>query len=144
MDPDEVLSEVTTLASHLHEHIDGEHRFGEDQLEQTDKLAEHIRDLDEWVSNGGFLPKKWEENCHGGLLRRAQLAQKVYDEAFEATESFEGEFGVHLTYLLGAILRNDKFQVLTANPELQEAFELFAHIFPKNHEVWDFIEVVEG
>jgi len=28
--------------------------------DRAERLAEHFQDLDEWIMNGGVLPKEWE------------------------------------------------------------------------------------
>lgn len=32
----------------------------EDALDFGDELAEAVQNLDEWLTNGGFLPAEWE------------------------------------------------------------------------------------
>ena len=50
MDPDENLREQLELAKLMHTHDD----YGE-----ALRLAELVRDLDEWIKKGGFLPAAW-------------------------------------------------------------------------------------
>lgn len=51
MDPNETLriirQELESAESDAHE-VD------------VDRLVEHVRALDEWLSSGGFLPKAWD------------------------------------------------------------------------------------
>ena len=49
MDPDMTLAEIRSLTARI-DHLD-EH--------DHDRLAELITSLDEWISNGGFLPAAW-------------------------------------------------------------------------------------
>jgi hypothetical protein len=46
----------------------------------------------------------------GETCRRASLAIGVYDAMLDATESFEDEIGADLAYLMGAILKGEKFE----------------------------------
>jgi len=54
MDPDECLATIRKL----HER-DG-YEEGCDTLARLILLSEYVRDLDEWLSNGGRLPKDWK------------------------------------------------------------------------------------
>ena len=51
MDPDENLKEQLRLTKRI---LDG--RAGEDSALD---LAELVEELNEWLSRGGFLPKRW-------------------------------------------------------------------------------------
>jgi hypothetical protein len=52
MDPNANLKEQLDIARKL---LDDP--IGEDDV---DRLAELVVALDEWISNGGFLPKRWQ------------------------------------------------------------------------------------
>lgn len=52
MDPNATLAEIRDLYKRV---LDGE-----DETYATD-LAEAIESLDRWITDGGFLPKNWDE-----------------------------------------------------------------------------------
>lgn len=57
MDPTATLSIIRVLIKQI-EDTDGNAYV---QLaDVADELAEHVKALDQWISNGGFLPVQWE------------------------------------------------------------------------------------
>lgn len=57
MDPDENLKEQLLLTK-----IIFSRRIGEDLiLEDMERLAELVQDLNTWIASGGFLPKAWQK-----------------------------------------------------------------------------------
>lgn len=56
MDPDANLEEQLLRASKLVEAIENDRGIRESEVL---RLAELVIALDEWISNGGFLPGKW-------------------------------------------------------------------------------------
>lgn len=128
MDPDENLKEQLEIAE------------GDDD-EDLARLAELVSGLDGWIERGGFLPQRWAKTCNGGFLDRALLAQRVYEEAFASTESFDGGFGMQLSYLLGAILKGGDTYVAfdTDNESERDALLAMHDIFPIGHPVWKYV-----
>ena len=60
MDPNATLEQIRDLYTNLVDLLDEEYavgrgKFGDDAI----RLAELVEALDEWLSNGGFLPKAW-------------------------------------------------------------------------------------
>jgi hypothetical protein len=53
MDPDALLNEIRACYTELNGSIKPE------RIELGDRLGDLIADLDEWITNGGFLPKAW-------------------------------------------------------------------------------------
>lgn len=51
-DPDIALAEIR----HFYQRI----LAGQDAEDDGLALAEYVRDLDEWLAAGGFLPERWE------------------------------------------------------------------------------------
>lgn len=129
MDPEENLKQQLELAN-KEEEID------------TERLKELVVSLDTWISSGGFLPKRWEMNGHGGVLGRALLAEEVYQSVFDATESLEGPMGIQLAYLMGAILKGSNIALNTEVDEEDEVLQLLRLIFPTEHAVWRYINVM--
>lgn len=146
MDPDENLDEQRDVCEHLRGQIENEdHGFTEDDVEKTDRLIDLSKGLDEWLMSGGFLPKEWALRCNGGFIKRAALAQRVYEEALAHTETFDGDFGIQLAYLFGAILKNDRIILMTDSaPEHAEVLEFFKAIWPENHPVWSHIQTEDA
>lgn len=142
MDPDENLDETRDLTEHLRGQIENEdHGFDVEDVEKTDRLIDLNKGLDEWLMKGGFLPKEWALRAHGGLIKRAELAQRVYEEALSHTETFDGDLGVQLAYLFGAILKNDRIDLHRDVVEEAEVLEFFQAIFPEKHPVWEYIRL---
>lgn len=54
MDPDECLKEIRKLTMLI-----GVATDPNDFVGYAADLAEHVEALDEWIANGGFLPKAW-------------------------------------------------------------------------------------
>lgn len=52
MDPDEALKLLQGLARRLEDDVDEEAR----------EMAERFIALDDWLSQGGFLPREWARN----------------------------------------------------------------------------------
>lgn len=59
MDPNFCLACIRSLSARMISFDINIHGDAEEFEEKAIKLAEHIRDLDEWITNGGFLPKAW-------------------------------------------------------------------------------------
>jgi hypothetical protein len=144
MDPDEALTEVRELIEKIATTIDGEMPFNETDLENTDRLIELVKGIDERVMSYSSLPDDWTERCEGGLLARAKLAQRVSEEARAATESFEGDLGMQLAYLFGAILENQRMTLDLSVVEEAEVFGFFTTMFPLEHPVWAYIQAKNG
>lgn len=58
MDPDANLKEQRILALRMTSDHDDPESNGIDQ-DDANRLAELVLALDEWIKNGGFLPKAW-------------------------------------------------------------------------------------
>jgi hypothetical protein len=72
---------------------------------------------------------------------RAKLAQDVYNQAKDYFESFNGEIGCQMTYLLGAII-NDNFVEFDCS--FSEQVEVVGHLqkcFNFSHPVWNYIHL---
>lgn len=141
MDPDEALDEIRDITDDLRGHIEDELAFGEEQVDKTDRLIDLVKAVDERAMTGGNLPSEWAMRCNGGLLKRAALAQSVYNHALETAETFEGDLGMQMTYLLGAILTESNIELDVLIAEEAEVLEFFEAMFPKEHLVWGYIEV---
>jgi hypothetical protein len=62
MDPTVCLKELLELAEELVAAIDNPQRseLSSSVIEDTaSDLADHVRNLDEWLKKGGFLPEQW-------------------------------------------------------------------------------------
>jgi hypothetical protein len=59
MDPDTCLAEMRAIAARMLLAYDSEDGNGIDQ-DDADMLAQRVQDMDEWLSNGGFLPQAWD------------------------------------------------------------------------------------
>lgn len=98
-------------------------------------------DLDEWIMKGGFLPRDWAEKCNGGLLKRALVAQSVYDAwkgSFEdGVVKGAGPFHVLVGNLMGCILRDERYLLERYPPSVREEF---LRLFPGDHPVWKYIK----
>jgi len=70
-------------------------------------------------------------------IRLANLAREVYLKAYDETESFEGELGVGLAYLLGSILDNG----VSAFREEDDVYVLLGKKFPPKHPVWKHVVI---
>lgn len=128
MDPDANLKEQLEIVE------------GDDE-EALPRLAELVSGLDGWIERGGFLPQRWAKTCNGGFLDRALLAQRVYKEAYDSTHSFDGGFGMQLSYLMGAILEGgDAYVSFNTHIGEETAVLLALHdIFPVGHPVWKYV-----
>ena len=61
MDPDATLRKILEIAGNLHD-ADTDGMAPEelrDTAEQGCMLAEYVKNLDDWVLKGGFLPERW-------------------------------------------------------------------------------------
>lgn len=63
MDPNETLRQIRAITSQLIRGSSGA-RTIERQAELGIELAELSRDLDEWLSKGGFYPQNWANQAH--------------------------------------------------------------------------------
>ena len=57
MDPDACLSYIRSVSARMIADCDNQVELDTDD---AISLAEHIRALDEWIANGGFLPESWK------------------------------------------------------------------------------------
>lgn len=89
------------------------------------------------------------------LLERAKLARKVYDDPFNATETFGPgtfngvgyELGVQLAYLTGEILDSQEGYIVLCeeNGKAESLLEELAKLYPDTeHPVWKFVVVETG
>jgi hypothetical protein len=104
------------------------------------ELVDDVEALDGWLMKQGFLPKDWEENCNGGLLKRALVAQSVY-EAWQAVFPGGVVVGYGTTHvwignLMGALLLGRTFMLPKHPPSAREEF---LRMFPADHAVWAFV-----
>ena len=143
MDPDENLKTQRDLSHELSETLfdDEDKPLSKETEETCARLAESVQAMDEWIRRGGFIPKEWARNANGGLLKRAELAVRVYDEVIEGSETFEGELGIQLAYLLGAILKGTQITLDMSNVEQDEVHQFFGLLFPGDHPVWSHVRV---
>lgn len=76
---------------------------------------------------------------------RLSLIREVFEAVFKATSSFTGDdLGCELAYLFGAIAKaNDAECVEWAEESHEYHLELFRQLFPADHKVWQFINVLE-
>jgi len=80
-----------------------------------------------------------EEQMMREKARRADLAVEVYDYLYKNTESFDYDgVGTELAYLLAAILKG----VCIAAPTSAPIVKLLEGGFPKEHKVWEHIELL--
>lgn len=71
-------------------------------------------------------------------LQRLELATEVYKTFYNNTNTFEGDIGMHLSYLLGAILEKDLF-CLDPNQSAHSDLVDILNLFPAEHLIWKFI-----
>ena len=57
MDPNETLKLIREAVSR----VQASRSWDMDCAELGDRLANLVEDLDEWLSNGGFLPSEWSK-----------------------------------------------------------------------------------
>jgi len=73
-----------------------------------------------------------------------ELALSVYEKVFRETESFrENNVGADLSYLLGAILKNNPVEawlVCESNGGHEAILSALTEAFPPSHPVWTFIQ----
>ncbi len=109
------------------------------------ELVDDAEALDGWIMKGGFLPKDWEENCNGGLLKRALVAQSVYDVwkgSFEGgVVKGAGPFHGLVGNLMGCILRDEHYVLEWYPPAVREEFLC---LFPDDHPVWKYVKEGDG
>lgn len=81
------------------------------------------------------------------MLERAKLARRCYVELFAATDSFEGELGIQLAYLLGAILEDGRIELDPKDSDQAEVLDLFRETWKSDphsnmpHAVWSHIRL---
>lgn len=100
-------------------------------------------------------------DSHGrSLFERADLLIQVSDALYAATNTFdEDSLGTDLAYLYPAIIKGSQVQWLesearqvaemyrddsecAAEAALHNSLLLFRYLFPEDHPVWDYIEVL--
>lgn len=59
MDPDATLRELRSIADRVLRHND--HSDASVIAQDATSLAERVVAIDEWIRNGGFLPKPWHD-----------------------------------------------------------------------------------
>lgn len=119
MDPNETLKSIR----HSLEHGAGS------------ELVDDAEALDGWIMKGGFLPREWAENCNGGLLARAELAKRVYEEAerkfFGCQITGSGPLHTAIGVFVGSILCGEKYVLAKHPPSFRNEFlELFGDDHP--------------
>lgn len=72
---------------------------------------------------------------------RANLALEVYKSCFDYFESFKGNVGTQLTYLLGAILDGEIFDLNCSFKEHRQMYSHLQSIFDSKHPVWMHINL---
>lgn len=73
------------------------------------------------------------------IEQRAVLALEAYNAMLDETDSFEGDVGADLAYLMGEVLKGDKFQAwLGLNDEFMRAL---VGRFGSGHELWKHVEL---
>ena len=76
-------------------------------------------------------------------IKNAELAWRVYTQAYHNTESFEG-IGCHLAYLIGGILDGQKLCLYTPlDPHEYDFMKMIEDAFDDADEVWDWIEITD-
>ena len=80
------------------------------------------------------------------LEERAMLARKCYEVIFEATETFQFDVGIHLSYLLGAILNAKGASAVRMDFAMESAAE-FLHAlrekFDYKQPLWQFVVLLD-
>lgn len=77
-----------------------------------------------------------------GSLQKLQLIKELFGVAFGMTDSFEGEIGANLAYLMGAIANDDScFVAMKDNRDDMEFYEFIENLFDKGHAIYGFIRV---
>lgn len=67
MDPNVTLKEIRDLVRDVDNAVDGKVRMSTQGLaDAAEEIADKFRELDEWVSKGGFLPKAWQQPAGTG------------------------------------------------------------------------------
>jgi hypothetical protein len=66
MDPDTTLKELRQIANRILKNE--EHSDASVVAIDATSLAERVVALDEWIRNGGFLPKPWHDVVVGKVL----------------------------------------------------------------------------
>ena len=59
MDPDTTLKELRSIADRVLKN--GDHSDASVIAQDAASLAERVVALDEWIRNGGFLPRPWHD-----------------------------------------------------------------------------------
>lgn len=62
MDPDEALAQLRLIVGRLHNFLEAEDVTEFNIEPDLDALLLHFGGLDEWLSNGGYLPSPWHAN----------------------------------------------------------------------------------
>jgi hypothetical protein len=89
----------------------------------------------------------WRDRAETAEKRpeRGQLALDVYRLLYEETETFEGELGESIAYLLGGILTGDGIQQLEPrNDDDTRLLEILQSKYPPEHELWSLITTIDG
>lgn len=97
--------------------------------------------------HGAWKGKQMKKNRRGTQRMRAELAQEVYWTVLRSTESFrEGDVGVQLAYLMGAILDDSGrgAVMLTRYPKCEDLLRILLTRYPDPaHPVWKHIVMVD-
>ncbi len=76
---------------------------------------------------------------------RSLLAAEVYQTFVDGTSTFEElGLGASIAYLLGAILKDDRVEFWGGNGYYEAVLRLMDELFPKSHEVWQYVIRKEG
>lgn len=75
------------------------------------------------------------------------LITEVADKLYDATNTFEGEVGLQLSYLYPAIAKGGDVDWLEAFEDMGELndkaiIELFRSLFPSEHAIWQYIRII--
>jgi len=124
MTDDELVRELREF-----HHYESARRFDQLRRAPAPSLSEERRADDEAI-----------KDLVGETCRRTSLAIGVYDAMHDATESWEGEFGGDLAYLMGAILKGEKFEAwMGASDDLMR---LLVEAFELDNAVWDYVDLM--
>ncbi|NUS42342.1 MAG: hypothetical protein HOQ24_01400 [Mycobacteriaceae bacterium] len=120
MDPDETLRQIRSILRAPTSPADG------DASKNVDALAEHVSNLDEWLSRGGFAPSAWSPNPSRTPFelprsqRMLRLGMEVSDRVLQlvdkADEYTRGDLQA-VTEALAYDLVQQVFEIARSTPE---------------------------